>query len=170
MVRFRLTNAKLPKKEYDEATARGAARIALADWYGQCYRRADKTTPHLQRDANLEAVKSIPGWLEKKGIRNGYIMVCTLLNATPKPLILELDYGTHASGGITLRQLHQQVRNKLELEPKVSLRMTPFRPWHRHLTKNFPIPEECALGARDVQCTHLLGTTILYYTYVHLRE
>ena len=60
MVQFRLTNAKLPKKE---ATAREAARIALADWYGECYRRADKTTPHLQIDANLEAVKSIPGWL-----------------------------------------------------------------------------------------------------------
>jgi len=127
-------------------------------------------TPNLQSDANLQAVASIPGWMKKKGIRNGYIMMCTLLNATPKPLILELDYEASASGSLTYRQLHQQVRNKLGLEPKVSLRMTPFRPWHLHLTKSFPIPEDRALRATDAKCTWLLGTTILYYTYVHLRE
>ena len=97
-------------------------------------------------------------------------MVCTLLNATPKPLILELDYEASAGGTIMLRQLHQQVRNKLGLEPKVSLRMTPFRPWHLHLTKSFPIPENRAIIACDAKCTFLLGTTILYYTYVHLRD
>ena len=75
-----------------------------------------------------------------------------------------------ANWGLTGRQLHLQVRKKLGLEPKVSLRMCPFRPWYRHFKNSFPVPEAEAISANDVQCTALLGTTILYYTYVHLRD
>ena len=73
-------------------------------------------------------------------------------------------------GGLTGRQLHLQVRKKLGLEPKVSLRMCPSRPWYRHFRNSFPVPEAAAISASDVQCTALLGTTISYYTYVHLRD
>ena len=97
-------------------------------------------------------------------------MTCTLLDATPRPLILVLDYKQKPRGGLTFRQLHRQVRERLGLEPKVSLRMCPFRPWHRHIKSSFPIPEAYAIPASDAQCTHLLGTTLLYYTYVHLHD
>ena len=126
--------------------------------------------PKLQIDYNLSVVAKLPGWHEKKGLRNGYVMLTTLLDATPKPMIIRLDYETNATGGLTCRQLHLQVRKHLGLEPKVSLRMCPSRPWHRHVRRSFPIPEHHAISARDVQCTYLLGTTLLYYTYVHLRE
>ena len=95
--------------------------------------------------------------------------MCSLLNAAPKPVILELDY-KEDSGGLTYRQLHRQVRKSLGLEPKVSLRMCPFMPWHRHIKSSFPIPEAHAIPAHDCQCRHLLGTTLLYYTYVHLSD
>ena len=96
-------------------------------------------------------------------------MMCSLLNAAPKPVILELDY-KEDSGGLTYRQLHRQARERLGFEPKVSLRMCPFMPWHQHITSTFPIPEELAIPANDRKCTHLLGTTLLYYTYVHLND
>ena len=102
---------------------------------------------------------------QDKGVENGYVMMTTLLDETPKPLILKLDHGR-----LTGRQLHLQVRKKLGLEPKVSLRMCPSRLWYRHFKNSFPVPEAEAISANDVQCTALLGTTILYYTYVHLRD
>ena len=85
----------------------------------------------------------------------------------PRPLILQLDYSAHRTGGLTYRQLHHQVRESLALEKKVSLRMCSFRPWYRYITQGFPLPENCALPAKDIQCRHLLGTTLLYATYVH---
>ena len=85
-------------------------------------------------------------------------------------MILELDYKDHHSGGVTCRELHRQVRTRLGLEPKVSLRMCPFMPWHRHIKSSFPIPEADAIPAHDRQCRHLLGTTLLYYLYVHLSD
>ena len=147
-----------------------AAKYALQGWYESACRRADAIIPTLQIESNLAVVASMPRWQENKGIRNGYVMMCTLLDATPRPLILELDYNKKASGGLTYRQLHRQVRERLGLEPKVSLRMCPFRPWHLHIKRSFPIPEAHAIPATDAQCRHLLGTTVLYYTYVHLRD
>ena len=123
----------------------------------------------VQINSNLKVVASIPGWQETKGTRNGYVMMCNLLDETPRPLILRLDYRT-CGGGLTGRQLHLQVRAALGLEPKVSLRMVPFRPWHRHIKSSFPIPEMDAIRATDCQCKYLLGTAVLYYAYVHLAE
>ena len=149
--------------------AKEAVKAAVQCWYETGYRRADAKIPDLQIDSNLAVVASIPGWQKTKGTRNGYIMMCTLLNETPRPVILRLDYRT-GTGGLTYRQLHRQVRESLGLEPKVSLRMCPFRPWHRHIRSSFPIPEDHAIPAHDGQCKHLLGTTLLYYNYVHLTE
>ena len=149
--------------------AREAAQDALQSWYTTAYRRADAQIPALQIESNLAVVASIPGWQKTKGTRNGYIMVCSLLDATPRPLILQLNYQI-AGGGLTYRQLHRQVREGLGLEPKVSLRMVPFRPWHLHIRSSFPIREADAIRATDAQCKHLLGTTLMYYTYVHLSD
>ena len=30
-------------------------------------------------------------------------------------------------------------------------------------------PHHSALPAKEAQCTHLIGTTLLYYTYVHMQ-
>jgi len=35
---------------------------------------------------------------------------------------------------------------------------------------SFPVPEYLALPATDAQCTFLLGTTLLYWSYVHLTD
>ena len=155
---------------WHEPVAKEVAKIALASWYETAYIRANALIPDMQRDTNLSLVKVIPGWLEKKGIRNGYVMVTTLLDETPKPLSMILDYSKRVSGGLTYRQLHLQVRTGLDLPARASLRMVPLRPWHRYITSCFPIWEATALPATDKECTHLLGTTLLYYTYVHLRD
>ena len=110
-----------------ESIAKEAAKAALQYWYETGYSRADAKIPTLQIASNLAVVASIPGWQKTKGTRNGYIMMCNLLNETPRPVILRLDYKIDG-GGLTGRQLHLQVRAALGLEPKASLRMVPFRP------------------------------------------
>ena len=142
--------------------ARKVAKAALQGWYNIGVRKADKIIPKLQQDYNLETVSSIPGWQQQKGSMNGYVMITTLFG-TPRPIVLKLKCGT-----LTYRQLHHQIRECLELEKKVSLRLCPYRPWYRHNTKTSPIPEASALPASDAKCSHLLGTTLLYYCYVHL--
>ena len=149
----------------EESVAKEVAKAALQDWYTTSYERANAIIPKMQIDSNLKEVASIPGWQEQKGPRNGYVMLTTLLAGIPRPTILVLDYECEPTGGLTYRQLHQQIREALRLEPKVSLRMCPFRPWHSH--GSFPFPEQVAFPATDAQCRHLLGTTLLYYTYVH---
>ena len=165
----KLKNRAITREEAQLSSARNAAKAALQRWYQKGFYRADAIIPKLQIESNLKEVASIPGWQEQKGSRNGYVMLTTLVGGTLKPIILVLDYEAVPCGGLTYRQLHQQIREALGLEPKVSLRMCPFRPWYRHVKKSFPIPEHCVLPATDDQCTHLLGTTLLYYTYVHLQ-
>ena len=157
-------------KAYEaRAAAREAAKAALKRWYETGFDRANDQIPTLQINDNLKVVGSIPGWQETKGTRNGYIMLTTLLNETLRPVVLRLDYRI-SGGGLSGRQLHLQVRAALGLEPKVSLRMVPYRPWYRHYRSSFPIPEAHAIPATDGQCGRFLGTTLLYYTYVHRRE
>ena len=80
------------KDESIAREAREAAQDALQSWYTTAYLRADAQIPALQIESNLAVVASIPGWQKTKGTRNGYIMVCSLLDATPRPLILQLNY------------------------------------------------------------------------------
>ena len=150
--------------------ANEVARAALSSWYEAGYRNAIQLIPKLQVQSNLEVVASMPGWFEKKTVKNGYIMMCSLFNRVPRPVIMELDYNGWNRGGLTYRQLHRQARESLGFEPKVSLRMCPFMPWHQHITSTFPIPEAHAIPANDRPCTHLLGTTLIYFTYVHLND
>ena len=142
--------------------ARKVAKAALQGWYDIGLRKANIIIPKLQQDCNLYTVSRIPGWQKQKGSMNGYAMITTLFG-TPRPIVLKLECGT-----LTYRQLHHQIRDCLGLEKKVSLRLCPYRPWYRHNTKTSPIPEASALPASDAKCSHLLGTTLLYYCYVHL--
>ena len=158
------------KVAYAMGIANEVARAALSSWYDAGYRNASQLIPKLQVQSNLKVIASIPGWFEQKGVRNGYIMMCSLFNSVPKPVIMELDYNVSKSGGLTYRQLHRQARKSLGLEPKVSLRMCLSMPWHRHIKSSFPIPEADAIPAHDRRCEHLLGMTLLYYTYVHLSD
>ena len=158
------------QREKDRALAQLVARARLARWYEDSASRVDIMTPGLQIDANLRQVATIPGWVERKGLRNGYVMICAPVNMAPRPVVIKLDYSIKSSGGVTGRQLHKHIRDELELEKKVSLRMCPLRPWHRHVVSGIPVSEQRAIPANDVQLKRILGTTLLYYTYVHLRE
>ena len=166
----RVRNRPLLWGEATAATAREAARNALREWYAHGYNRADIAIPRMQVDTNLKVVATMPRWQELKGPKNGYVMLMSLVQGTLQPTIIELDFDTKPCGGLTYRQLHRQIRVALRLEGKHSLRICPFRPWYRYMRLSFPIPEHRALPATDAQCTHLLGTTLLYYPYVHLSD
>ena len=184
MVMKRLQNRSLQPKEaqaarsaddraalqLEESNARDAAKAALRQWYMHGYNTADACIANLQRESNLQEVAAILGWQEQKGRRNGYVMLTTLLTGTLRPMIIVLDYEDCDTGGVTYRQLHQQIRYNSKLENKVSLRMCPLRLWYEHMQHSCPIPERFALPATDVQCRNLLGTTLLYFPYVHLAD
>ena len=157
--------------ELEKSSARAASQAALRQWYSQGYANANVLIPNLQRESNLKQVAEIPGWQKQKGASNGYVMIMNFLHGELRPIRISLTYhGStgHHTGGLTYRQLHQQIRQTLELEKKVSLRLCPFRPWYGYIQNSCPVPERLALPATDAQCRHLLGTTLLYFPYVHL--
>ena len=147
-----------------EKAARETAVELLSGWVRRAFAKADERLYPLQVEDNLQQVSSIPGWMDKKGTANGYVMLTSMMDASLKPTILTLD-----SGGLTYRQLHEQLRTALNLERRVSLRVIRYRPWHRWITRSCPVPEMEALPCNDIRCRRVLGTTLLYWTYVHLR-
>ena len=158
----KLKNRRLLPQEI----ARNTAKYALQGWYTHGRNRADAIIPQMQIDNNLKMVAEIPGWQRQKGRRNGYVMLTTLHHGALRPTILVLDVGGWTpSGRLSYRQLHQQIREALQLESKHFLRLCCFRPWYRYMTRSFPIPEDRALPVTDAQCMHLLGTTLLYWAY-----
>ena len=172
---------EIAKAEAKEA-AKEAAKDALRKWYAKGFHNAEKIIPFRQIDENLQVVAAIPGWVEQKGERNGYVMLSNVSGQKPKPITMVLEcWWTKPKqrgdriypermrkGGLTYFQLHQQIRDKLKLEPEVSLRLCPFRPWYRHMQESIPIPESRALPNTNDQCRHLLGTTLMYCTYTHI--
>ena len=153
------------RKKWAEFYAREAAKEALYEWYETAHVCANAEIRHLQIQENLEQVSAIDGWMEKKGERNGYVMLTNLKSGNLKPVTIELD----DYGRITYSSLHKQIRRKLELNKKESLRLIPFRPWFRYMSDN-PYPEDRVIPATHDQCTQLLGTTLLYLPYVHLKS
>ena len=162
----KIRNRPLRLDEVIANTARVVARDALQRWYLRGYERADALIPQLQINSNLCQVAILPGWLERKGLSNGYVMLVSLFNGYPRPMIVRLDFGSHPAGRLTGRQLHQQARLFLRLEPKHSLRMIPHRPWYRYIVDCSPVPERRAILANDAQCRYVLGTTLIYWLYV----
>ena len=155
--------------ELEKQVARTVIQPALQRWYIRGYANVNVIIPGLQRESNLKLVAKIPEWQTRKGSRNGYVMVTTFITGTLKPIIIVLDYsGEFATGGLTYHQLHRQIRQTLDLADTVSLRICPHRPWYRHIQNSCSVPECMALPETDAQCRHLLGTTLLYFPYVHL--
>ena len=152
-----------------ETAANQAAITALQQWYRRGRVNADAAIPMMQIENNLKRVKAIPGWRDEKGNENGYVMLDMLVSGELRPVIIVLDFTRHSCGGLTYRQLHRQIRGALELEPKVSLRLRCLRPWLRYM-RDTPFPEHSILPDTDVKCTHLLGTTLSCYLYVHQRS
>ena len=186
---FKLKNRKIERSEspmieistFDECSTIGLARLWLEKWYLTAGKNAERQIRRLQVDENLATVAQLKGWKEQKGIQNGYIMLMSsLLNGDLDPVILRLNYDVGASrydqlygpasGSLTYRELYEQIRKFMRLEPKRSLRLVEFRPWLRYVTKEHPLSEQSALPCDDSQCLFLLGTTIAAFTYVHLRE
>ena len=141
-----------------QEVAMKAAQVALRVWYTHGHNHANTIIP------------PIPGWQTQIGVRNGFVMLTTLVHGRLRPTILVLDIEQSPTGRLSYRQLHQQIRADLCLESKHSLRLCSFKPWYRYMQTSFPIPEHHALPATDAQCTHLLGTTLLYWSYVHLTD
>ena len=169
----RLTNRKLTSAEcrkLAEEAANVSARIALRNWYASSLYRANQLLPGIQINDNCRLLKKFPDWNATKNHRDGYIMLMSVLNGTRTPVTLCLNYGEAATGGLTYRELHRQLRCHLSLTPKSSLRVCPYRPWYHYETKGIPVPESRALPCEDNQCRHLLGTTLIFYTYVHLTD
>ena len=174
----RLVNRPMSKRECEdrarqatelikhEPTAREAARQALERWYQIARDNADIRLPKMQVDENLETVARLPGWIEEKGIRNGYIMYCSVLNKEFKPMILILDKNEDKPG-LTYRSLHRQFRAHLNVPMAASVRICRFKPWHHYTQHPEPILEEAALPCNDKKCTALLGTSLMYWAYVH---
>ena len=61
------------------------------------------------------------------------------------------------------------IRKALELEKKHSLRICRWLPWIRLTVGDIPLPESEVLPCNDTVCNGILGTTLLYYVYAHLR-
>ena len=167
----RLTNRKLTPAESQklaEQAANALAKTALRNWYASSLDRANQLLPGIQINDNLALLKDFPDWKATKNYRDGYVMLMSVLTGTRTPVTLRLNYDVLASGGLTYRELHRQLRCHLSLKPKDSLRVCPYRPWYHYETNGIPVPESHALPSIDVQCRRLLGTTLLFYTYVHL--
>ena len=153
-----------------QEVAMKAAQAALRVWYTHGHNHANTIIPQMQIDSNRKEVAAIPGWQTQIGVRNGFVMLTTLVHGRLRPTILVLDIEQSPTGRLSYRQLHQQIRADLCLESKHSLRLCSFKPWYRYMQASFPIPEHRALPATDDQCTHLLGTTLLYWSYAHLTD
>ena len=65
--------------EYKERDARAHAKAALQRWYIQCHQNADVQIPHMQIRANLLEVAAIPYWQQRKGDKNGHVMLSSLI-------------------------------------------------------------------------------------------
>ena len=76
--------------------------------------------------------------------------------------MLELDSTRCASGDLTQRELHLQIRNHFKLEKKVSLRLCSERPWYDHYTGGHTVPEHRAVPAGDSSSRYLWRTTLRY--------
>ena len=151
------------------------AALCLGKWYAAASANAERQIRRLQVDENLVKVSQIEGWQKLKGAQNGYVMLVTsLLQGESLPVVLKLNYeentlGYKASGGLTFRRLHEQLQKFMQLEPKVSLRLMEYRPWMRYITmETLDALHHTALPCCDSQCTNLLGTTLVAFTYVQL--
>jgi len=142
-------------------------RQALARWYAHGFHEANRRLPQIQIEENLVTVSRIANWKQLKYVNDSYVMLRGIQSGE-HPCILTLDHSAGATGRLTYRELHAQVRIHLKLENTCSLRLIPYRPWYAHVTKSstgHPNVHECeALPVNDRQCKRdeVFATTLLY--------
>ena len=158
-------------KEATNISARTAARTALKCWYASSLAQANRSLPGIQVNDNFKLLKDFPAWRATKNPEDGYIMLLSVFGGTRTPVSLRLHESAHCVNhpkrmsevtGLTERELLQQLRSHLSLKPQAWLRVCPYRPWLHYNTKD-PVPASKALIPRDVQCKHLLGTTLFFF-------
>ena len=141
------------------------ARSILSEWYQSAADRAHRQLPRMQLKENRQLLQASHELRSRMCINHPFIMLKSMLGEA-KPVLLYYDHHcfmTHA-------QLHTQVRCYLQLTAKDSLRMVPYRPWYNYTTTGMAVPEHRALPRDNNSCRRVLGTTVLYITYVHLIE
>ena len=142
------------------------AQYALQKWYLSSTVKASRQIPLMQQNANFEELMALPDWSKQKNPKDGYVMLRALFDEKLTPIVVALD----RRGRLTYRSLHQQIRKGLGMELKESLKICPFRPWYMYEKDLIKILDGNGLPSCDSQCTHLLGTTFIYYRYVHLTD
>ena len=157
--------------------ARDTARLLLAGWYVRGAHRADVLSPEIQIEENFRSLATMPKLI--KNVKDGYVMICSKLDETPRPVVLKLDYGIHPTGGLTYRMIYDQVRSALQLLPAASLRLASWRPWFRFSNDTGGVPQRCLLPStawdadlpsRAWDARALLGTTLIFYPYISLSD
>ena len=148
--------------EHAVSEVRRVAKMALERWFAAASVAAIRKLPEEQRNENLKVMASIDGWIKMKGARDAYVMLQSQISGNRTPVILWLDHsgGDGDAGRLTYRQLHEQLRNHLQLEKRVSLRVWKHKPWHAYSCE--AVLEEDVLPCNDAQRTPIWGTTLLY--------
>ena len=158
-----------------EQTTAYAARHALKAWYERGSRAALQKCDSRKfldgiRRYNLQSLDNWPDWSGAKHKRDAYVMLFSQFSGCVQPVALRLTYDPIGGGPgkLTRRELHQQLRAHLQLEPKNSLRICPDRPWYKYWTLGITVPEKYAIPADDASSIRYCGLTLRYYVYTHL--
>lgn len=67
----------------------------LSKWYERSFHNANRLILKQQQEFNLEKVSKIPGWVEAKGVRNGYVMLRSPISGDESPMKVALDFERH---------------------------------------------------------------------------
>ena len=130
-------------------------------------RNARKAWRRQQVESNFAIVAALPDWQKEKGNKNAYVMVRSVDSGNLRPIILVLDfYYRHPwwrSGGLTYYSLCRQIRETLQIQPHIPLRLWSDRPWYKPYMDFTKISEDRIIDHKsEEQCRHLFGTTLLW--------
>ena len=156
------------RRRREIADARDTARLLLAGWYAHGAHQADVLSPKIQIEENFHSLSTMPKL--NKNVKDGYVMICSRLDETPRPVVLKLDYDLRPDGGLTYRMMYDQVRSALQLPAKASLRLSSWRPWFRYSNDIGGVPERSLLPSSGKDARALLGTTLFFYSYISLNR
>ena len=182
---FRLCNRSLTHAEYlaaeicrrlqkqrleEERQARHCACTFLTDLYATCTALAETEFVMQEKESNLLLLDDDFLMSMRRANVIGFVMVCTPLDETPKPVICFEDRTRINVSSFTYRDLYAQLRVALKLRRADSLRLCSWRPWLRYAQCTGQIPERLLLPSHNADARNILGTTLFYYAYVKLRD
>ena len=127
----RASNAMLYRKHEigwgEKIAATKAARAALAKWYETAYKRAEDEILEQQIADNNAEINMMPEFMQRKGVKNSYVVVCPMLDWTARrPVVLPLARSRESLSGY---MLYWAVAQELKLPSPTCLKMRPQRPW-----------------------------------------